>query len=278
MKKLLALLLAALMVLSLLAACGDDISKGDTAVPGGNQGENGTTPVTGFSSGSVVLNAGAAFSILYDKDGNVTAIEGMDERYKEFLDFLGEESQYVGLSCEEVVAELIKSIGVKGYLTDRGYVIIKQDHESALPKENFMESLQKSAEKALETVASDIPLVVITAQQLDTNGYIDTATAKTLVEYFLGYELINFDGTSLPVGGVYAFTAGTEDEEENLLVNAVTGTVDYGIMEGLEEDPDAEASEETDPIEENVEETIAPTEAPEENPTEAATEPSVNEG
>ena len=271
MKKFLALLLSVLMVLSLLAACGDDISKGDTKVPVGNQEGNetkGDETVT-FTTGTLIVNAGAAFEITYDAQGLVREIQGMDEMYKEFVDFLGEESRFVGLSCDEVIAEMIKSIGVKGYLDDRGCVLIKQSKDAALPNEAFLDGIQRSAQSALDAAAAEVALVMVTAQQLNAEGHIDLPTAKTLVQHFLGYELTNFDGTSLPVGGLYAFTAGADGTEEQVLVNAVTGSVDYGVLEEEPfDDPDATAPEE-DPtptedntqVEEPVEDTVpTPTE------------------
>lgn len=262
MKKILAMLLAALMLLSLLAACSSDISKGDAEIPGGTtEGGESATDTTPFSNGTIVLNAGVAFSILYDAEGLVLGVEGMDEYYKDFIDYLYDSSILMGLSCSDAISELIKTCSVKGYLTEVGYVVIKQAHGSQLPGTKFLESIQNAAQKALDVAKIDAALVVITAEQLDANGYIDLATAKVLVEKFVGVEsLTNFDGTSEPVGGVYAFTIGYDDIEENVLVNAVTGSVEFGVMDELISEQDT--TEETDAAE-----TTAPAEIPEDGTT-----------
>lgn len=258
MKKILAMLLSVLIVISLLAACGESISKGDTQVPVGTGEETPTTaPATTFTKGELLVNAGAAFVITFDAQGLVLEIEGADERYKEFMDFIYDDSM-TGLSCGDAIAEIIKSAGVKGYLEDAGYVLIKQDHKTGLPDPAFLENVQRSAQSALDVAAADVALVMATADLLDENGMIGLATAKVLVEKFLGVEsLTNFDGTSKPVSGMYSFVAGIEGQEEQVLVNAVTGAVDYGVLDELLLDPDA-----TDPTEEVVVEVPEETNAP----------------
>lgn len=277
MKKMLALLLSALMVLSLLAACGDDISKGDTKLPVGTEGGNETTaPATTFTTGELTVNAGAAFVITFDAEGLVLRVDGADGRYKEFLDFINEDSALVGLSCGDAISEIIKSVGVKGYLEESGFVAIKQDASGALPDPAFLEGVQRAAENALNAAAPDVDLVMITADQLDENGMIGLATAKILVEKFLGVEsLTNFDGTDKPIDGVYSFTAGEDGQEEQVLVDAVIASVEYGVLE--------EVADATEPTEEEPDDTYVPedtqvTVAPEENPEETTPAPSDDPG
>lgn len=274
MKKILALLLSALMIISLLAACGDDISKGDTKLPiGTEEGTETTTPVTAFTTGKLTVNAGAAFVITFDAEGLVLNVEGIDDRYKDFIDFLYDDSALIGLSCGDAISEIIKNVGVKGYLDDTGFVAIKQDHKSGLPDPAFLEGVQRAAENALNVAAPGVALVMITASQQDANGHIDLPTAKILVEKFLGVEsLTNFDGTDKPVDGVYGFTASAGDREEQVLVNAVTGTVDYGeleeVIEEIEEPDDTYVPEDT----------IATTAPENETPDETTPTPTVDTG
>jgi len=272
MKKMLALLLSAIMIIGLLAACGDDISKGDTKLPvGTDEGTQTTAPVTTFTTGELTVNAGAAFVITFDAQGLVLRIDGADERYKEFLEFLYDDSALVGTSCADAISEIIKSAGVKGYLAEAGFVAIKQDHKAGLPDPAFLENVQRSAQSALDTAAPEVALVMITAEQLDANGMIGLPTAKVLVEKFLGVEsLTNFDGTSEPINGVYSFTAGVDGREEQVLVNAVIGSVDYGVLEEL--------IDETEPDDTNVPEDTMATTVPEEIPEDTMPAPTEDVG
>lgn len=272
MKKMLALLLSAIMIIGLLAACGDDISKGDTKLPvGTDEGTQTTAPVTTFTTGELTVNAGAAFVITFDAQGLVLRIDGADERYKEFLEFLYDDSALVGTSCADALGEIIKSAAVKGYLSEAGFVAIKQDHKTGLPDPAFLENVQRSAQKALDAAAPEVALVMITAEQLDANGMIGLPTAKVLVEKFLGVEsLTNFDGTSEPINGVYSFTAGVDGREEQVLVNAVIGSVDYGVLEEL--------IDETEPDDTNVPEDTMATTVPEEIPEDTMPAPTEDVG
>lgn len=272
MKKMLALLLSAIMIIGLLAACGDDISKGDTKLPvGTDEGTQTTAPVTTFTTGELTVNAGAAFVITFDAQGLVLRIDGADERYKEFQEFLNDDSALIGTSCADALGEIIKSAAVKGYLSEAGFVAIKQDHKTGLPDPAFLENVQRSAQKALDAAAPEVALVMITAEQLDANGMIGLPTAKVLVEKFLGGEsLTNFDGTSEPINGVYSFTAGVDGREEQVLVNAVIGSVDYGVLEEL--------IDETEPDDTNVPEDTLATTVPEEIPEDTMPAPTEDVG
>lgn len=248
LRKLFAVLMSAVMLLGLLAGCNNAGNAGTTAAT------EDTTMANPIASGMLVVNANASVNVSYDNNGLVLELEGIDDNGKELV---SEYQDYLGESCSTVVCTLIKNSSAVGYLTESNYVMIKQAVGSQLPGTNFMEELTTDAKAALEAVKSSALLLVFAEKDLDENGYINLESAKALT--LASLKLDNFDsfnGTTAPVNGVYSFhvTAGTL--EEDLLVDAVTGSVYTGILNTNDEDVNLDGDDEigTEPVtdEENV--------------------------
>lgn len=261
MKKIFAILIAAVMLLGLLAGCGND-----TSTPTNTTADSVANPT---AAGLLVLNTGAALNITYDADGLVMDIEGADDNGSILA---GEYSDYLGKSCSEVVCDLIGNSIVQQLLTgDVHYVMIKLALGSSTPGATFIETIQKDAENALTTGGSDAKLVVLTTDRLDENGYIDLDAAKDVALAALALDDFDvLDGTVTPIEGKYNFSITAGSLEGRYIVDAVTGAVYEGELDGAtfeDENPDEGLIE--DIIDETIEETTPS--------TSAATEPAVTE-
>ena len=240
MKKIIALLLAALMLVGVLAGCG----KNDTNT------DQGTTPTgegEGVSktekAGTLVVTANASVVITYGTDGLVLDAEGTNE---EGTSLLGSYTELTGFSCTELLTQIIKDSAARSNLGRLTYVVVKIDKDAKTPGTNFLDSVESAAKKAVEEAAPDAKFLMIKQEDLDTDGYIDLATAKTLVEAYLEVEkLDSFDGTEKPVEGFYSFAVTYGGVEAAVHVNANTGAVADGDLGG-----DIKAPEESEPVEE----------------------------
>lgn len=261
MKKFFAILLSAVMLLGLLAGCGNDAATPTTS------GVNASNPT---AAGLLVLNVNGAVNITYDADGLVMDIEGADDNGAILA---GEYSDFLGKSCSEAVCDLIGNSIVQQMMTNEiNYVMIKLAIGSSTPGSTFIETIQKDAEEALTTGGSAAKLVVLTTDNLDEQGYIDLDSAKDLALAALALDNFDvLDGTVAPIEGKYNFaiTAGTL--EGRYIVDAVTGTVCEGELDNAEFEED---NLEEDPIEDvTIEDTYVETVPA----TEPITEPSTTE-
>lgn len=241
MKKIIALLLCAVVLVGVLAGCGkNDSNDGGTETKGTDTGISETE-----KAGTLVVTANASVIVSYGTDGLVLGVEGANEEGKNLVESYEE---LLGLSCAEVVSQLIKDSSNRTYLGRLTYVVVKHDKDSGTPGTSFLEGIEAAAKAAVEIVAPSAKLVMITQDMLDADGYIDLKTAKVLVEGFLEVEQVDgFDGTEKPVDGFYSFAVAYNGMEDELHVNASTGCVGEGALDGALQDP-----EETEPVEDTA--------------------------
>lgn len=271
MKKIIALIIAALMLVGLFAGCG----KTDA------DEQKGTTPTgegSGISeteeAGSLVVTANACVSITYGTDGLVLKAEGLNE---DGVDLLESYDEVTGYSCTELITQVIKDSAARmnlGYLT---YVAVKINKDAQTPGTNFMDSLESAAKKAVEEAAPNAKLIMIKQENLDADGNIDLATAKKLVEAYLEVEKVDgFDGTAKPVEGFYSFAVTYGEYEEAVRVNADTGAVGDGSLVETQEPEETDPTEETESPAEPTEESQPVVDEPIVEETSAATEAEEN--
>ncbi|MBR4863639.1 MAG: hypothetical protein IKU07_03620 [Oscillospiraceae bacterium] len=259
MKKILAILMSAVLLLGLFAGCGEKAPEAT----------EGTKPATNpVAAGMLVLNVNGAVNVSYDADGLVLNLEGADINGEVLA---GEYSDYLGKSVSEVICDLIVNSKMAGFLLPEvSCVVIKQAVGSALPGATFLETIEKDAEAAIASAELTAELVMLTEDNLDEDGYINLESAKGILLASLALDSFDtIDGTVSPIDGMYGFTITAGDLEGDFIVDAVTALVVEGQLEGHSygegdlEDPDV-----VDPTDETyVEETTAP----------ASTEPAVDD-
>lgn len=228
MKKIIALLLASLMLLTAMAGCKKDADAntppaGDATTPS----ENGEVvgPVFQQGGGSFYITADASILVTYDADGTVQKAEAQNSAAENYLASCDDQTGY---DCTDFVSNFIKGMKVLS-LNEMSYVIIKQNKDSGHPTQNFMTELKAVAETTLTDISSSAKLVVLSADKMDSNNHLDLESAKTLAIAYLGVRnLENFSGDTAPVNGFYNFYIRYDGAEEYVHVNALTGCVGQG--------------------------------------------------
>ena len=212
MKKIITLLIVVVMIVGVFAGCGKTASDGDETTQAPIPGPEDIAAVNG--AGTVLVNAGAVITMIYDAEGIVVKLVGANDSGKELVS--GYESLQ-GSSCAEVVTQCIKDGLLQEDIFDINHVVVKLSKGSALPGEKFIENIEAAAQDTLSKFSTAALLVMITEENLDHNGNIDLATAKLLVEKFLKQEkLDSFDGTDVPLNGFYAFEVVCGELEEQI--------------------------------------------------------------
>ena len=242
MKKILAIILSVVMVLCLFAGCSKETAKkapsgGESTAPSGDTKPGETDKNV---TGSLLVNVNAAVTLTYDKTGMVLEIKAANDEGENLLATYTED--YTGYSCADVVGKIIKDCHAINQGNTYG-VVIKQNKGSANPEDKFMEKLKAAAEEDLKQIQSKAALVVLSADELQGEGFIAPKDAKLLVQSFLGAEVLDgFVGGDQPINGYYSFVVTFDGEEEVVHVNATTGSVGQGAMDdgNVEEDPEEE--------------------------------------
>lgn len=249
MKKILAVLMSAMLLLGILAGCNAEPAATDPT-------NKVSTPI---AAGMLVLNAEASINISYDADGLVLNIEAADDNGSIVA---GEYDAFLGKTCTDAVCDLITGANRSGFLTEEStYIMIKQALGSALPGSTFLETIVKDAEATLAAAGLDAVVILVTEENLDENGYIDLETAKALMLAYIARDSFDtLDGTTAPIDGAYGFAVTVGDMEGHYIIDAVTGDVFEGELEGAFEDPELDDSDVGElPTDEIVEETAAAT-------------------
>ena len=189
------------------------------------------------TAGVLLLSIGTEFKIVYDTDGLVIAVDGMNTTANEILLSY---SDFIGIACDTVASDLVKRSIDAGKHPLTNVVVIKQTPDSKSPSAAFMENIRIDVASA-----SGYDVVVVLVDNLDANGYITAETAKDIIARQC--QLTGTTATCSDVkDGFYTLTFELAGAEQEYKVNAVTGTV---VLESLPSDLDiSDADQYNDPL------------------------------
>jgi len=249
-KKLLALLVSAVLLLGLLAGCGNE------KAPAGETAEEtaGNTPQAAVLSGMLVLSAQASFKIGYDQEGMVMELSGANEPGETIA---ATYTDFAGKSCNTVVKELLAAVADATLLREAKNIVVKLAMGSALPSETFLDGIANAAAEAVADNACTGSVVAIGLDSLDEEGYINAETAQNLLKNQLGVTSFDsYNGDTTPRNDFYTVYVKAGAVEGTYLIDAVTGLITETVMEETGE-PEYIEDEEFDPsFEEEIQETL----------------------
>lgn len=262
-KKLLALLLAAVMLLGLLAGCG------------GNIGSNVDDETTGIyvsnpmPVGMLVLATDAAVKITYDADALVLQVDSLNDNGVVLSDLY---TNYLGKSVTTVVEELLRLGEKQDFLTDRvKNVVVKTALGSAFPGTSFLDNITLTVQNTLNNLGSAAVITLIDQTGLTEDGYISLDIAKKLLANQLGVaEFETYYGDDTISSDCYICTVEISGERYSYTINAVTGLIEKNL---LGDSDDILTDEEYEQIYEEEEEFFFEEEYIDENPYNGGEEP-----
>ena len=233
-KKLLALVLSAVMLLGMLSGCGNETPK---------QTDPDNTSSVPTLAGMLVLSTAASFKITYDSEGMVMDVTGANDDGT----MLANKYECLGKSCSTVVKELIAASGEAGKLSgDVKNIVLKLAVGSTLPTELFLDVLTGDAETAAKEAGSSAVVTAIGLDGLDADGYINYESAQLLLCNQLGAEKFDsIHGDTAPHNDIYLLTVTIGDVQSSHNIDAITGL----ITEASDEEPtdDSGYTEDTTP-------------------------------
>ena len=178
--------------------------------------------------GRLYVSAGPDIVILYDKDGTVLEIRGVDSTGRKFLE--GQDG-YVGKSCREAMRRLVRRLDEKGWFdggtsAPKHSLVIKAGKNSQYPRERFMEEIEDEVRDVARDRDLDLYIKVIGPHAVDDKDRIDKETAEKIV-----LELLGIKGDSLKIkeydldDGKYEIEVVIQGMEYEIELDAVTGEV-----------------------------------------------------
>ena len=252
MKKLIALLLVSVMLVGIFAGCSNTESQPTT------QNNHPSVPIL---SGMLVLSAQVSFKIGYDQNGMVMEVTGNTDEATALLD----KYDCTNKTCATVVKELLVATAEATLLRDAHNIVLKLAVGSALPSENFLDSLAKVASETAAENGSAAYVLAFGLEDLDAEGYISLENIqKLLLNHLSLSKFDSFTGDTSPRNDCYTITVTYGETTGYYSIDAVTGLIselsademsgepEYVEEEEMEEQFDEEFIE---PEEDMVEET-----------------------
>lgn len=222
MKKIFALLMVATLLLGLLSGCGKEETPNEVPVE---------TLDTSNVVGKLLINVNAAVILSYDAEGLVVTVAGADDNG---ISLAAGNTDLFGQTCAEAAGKLLADSRLAGFLdNETPYVLIKPEANSTLPSDTFLATVEKRMTDDLTAASYQAAVILLTADDLTDNGFINLAAAEKLMAAFTNMEFDTVDGTSEPIDGVYGFRVSSNNTELDLLVDATTGAVTHGTLDDV---------------------------------------------
>lgn len=248
-KKLLSLLLTAVMFLGLLAGCGNNSDSSDSSTE-----TTGAAVSEPIAAGMLVLSTDASVKITYDADALVLNVSSLNDNGVVLSDLY---TDYLGKSVTTVVEELLRLGEKQDYLTDNvKNVIIKSAFGSSLPGTSFLDNISLTVQNTLDDLGSAAVITLIDQTGLTEDGYISLDIAKKLLANQLGVaEFDTYYGNDAISSDCYICTVEISGEQYSYTINAVTGLIADATEEELLGNPeDSLTKEEYEQVYEGEEE------------------------
>ena len=214
-KTILSLILAFVCLLGLMAGCAAEEPVQTTAPI-----ETTQDLKDGELAGILLVNAGASVEIMYDINGIVTKVAGYGANgliISEIYNF--EENTKADTAIQEIVALCVE----KEFIPKaENVIVLKQIVDSALPTKNFLDDAIVAAYHGCQ----DTPIVLVTNEDLDANGYINSEKAEEILcEALALHDTSTIAGRYTIHAGLYYFTAKVNEKNVYYTVDATNGDV-----------------------------------------------------
>lgn len=206
-RRIFVLFLVALMVLGLAACKKDKEAAGDLSAK----------ELVHSAPLKLQLLMDAEVSIGIDEDGNALAIIGNNEKGIEAAELCDD---VVGKTGAEAVKMVLTVIQENDLVIGMNYVIIRQEPETVLPSEDYLQIIGDAAKEAL----GGMPAIVISAADMDIDGYFNAEIAKQILQVHLGSEakILN---AGVMIDGCYIISCLEDDVQYDYSVSAYSGAV-----------------------------------------------------
>lgn len=209
MKKLIAIMLSLALTLS-LAACGSK-TPAETTVP-----TEQAVPV-----GSVIAAMGAVFELVYDHEGVVLELKGLNDAGQQIADNC---QQHLGRACVHVIRSLLRYASDNQLIGDARTLSVRVRHGDPLPEDTFLDTIVDDTQYLADEECTGIRMVKLDATRLTGEGLIDEDTAGYMAAVYFQGDVTEMTVSPLSQENIYTVTW----QDAVCTVDAVTGLVQKG--------------------------------------------------
>lgn len=168
------------------------------------------------ASGVLFVSIGAEFKVVYDTEGLVVAVDGINDEANQVIFTY---SDAIGAACDTVISKLVEKTVELSANGNNRVVVIKQAPSSNAPSAKFLEDVRLDA-----AGATDFEVVLILADTLTEDGNISADAAKDILTRQLKLTDVTMTCSDI-VDDRYTLTFETDGAEQEYQVDATTGTV-----------------------------------------------------
>lgn len=211
-QKIMVLCLAALMVLS-LAACGNKATSKKT------DSEKEASQIVRSAPCVLVVRADIELSIGFDENGNALAVASSDAADSTAAT-VSAASNVAGMSAEEAIKVVLKNMAENATFAEHQYVTILQQHDTIVPSEDFLGNVAAAAEEVME----EMPVIVISAADMDNDGYFTAEIAEKILQAYLG-DSATIIASSTMIDGCYIISCEENNTINDYSVSAYSGAI-----------------------------------------------------
>lgn len=213
MKKILALLLGAILILGLFAGCNQNMANNTTTATTAEATTEPAVPV-----GTLYLSFGPAFKIIYDRDGNALEITGTNEEGQTIATNCADQ---IGKGCVFVARKFLRYASDNNLLGNAKNMVVRLDMSDPLPSEDFLDTIVTDCQYLADEECTNLQLMKIDSDDLTCDGNLTLETARILAARFLGAEETDLVDPEAITDGLYTFSSC----DASCSVDAFTGLV-----------------------------------------------------
>ena len=207
MKKIIALCLAILTMLSVLSGCGE--AKPDPTE---------TTEAKSDPAGTLYVSFGATLELVYDDAGKALQITGTNETGKTLAEA---KQDQLNMGCVFVLRAILRYAIDNSLLGDAKTAAVRVGADDPLPADDFLDVIVQDCQYLVDEELAGIDMISLADDKLGEDGNLTCEAAKDLAGKYLKVEAADLSGEQTPVDGVYTFTGG----DRSCTVDAFTGLV-----------------------------------------------------
>ena len=218
MKKLSALLICAILIIHLLAGCGNTANPAETTPDTTTEATTEVILSDTTPAGTLMLSMGETYELVYNKDGQILELNGTSEKSKVIVTGL---QHYVGRDCVYGARGILNFYISQHLLGDIRTMAVRVGFGDPLPRTDFLTVCVNDTQLLALEEDTKVKVIEIGSDRIDENGLLLPEAARELACPYINATPELLEGEDVPTDNLYSYSYGGIA----CTVDAVTGLV-----------------------------------------------------